>query len=458
MLLTNVNQGLEKTFSLGDSSIFASILYHKMNGSKIILSVTSIGYEGIRKRYTIDIADTKPITLDPIVLKTESKQLNQVNIIGVIPVKIKEDTVDYKISAYKVRENAPVEDVLKKIPGVDVDASGNVTTQGKSITKVRINGKDFMGGDVQAATKNFPADLLESVQVIDDYGDQANLTGIRTGEPNKILNFTIRADKNYGYSVQATGGDGRDLLPEQNGVKADNQNRYMGSVNYFNFKGNRQITVLGALNNTNTNTFNFGGGGGGGRTGGRQSGGNGLVSNRDGITLARAIGANYRDQWGKYTSVYGSYSFSDNSTFTTSSNIRANNNGTGNTNESISNENPINHRFTFNLEYKPDTINYLKITPTFSYAKSNSSLNENIQYSEAGAITRAYQTITGSSSESPNLSVNALYNHRFPGRRNLSINLNAGTAQTQSYSNPIITLTAGSQNTPLQQVINQKHS
>jgi hypothetical protein len=92
------------------------------------------------------------------------------------------------------------------------------TSQGKQVTKVRVNGKDFFGGDVQSATKNLPADVIESVQVIDDYGDQANLTGIKTGEPNKILNFTIRKDKNYGYFGQATAGDGSDALPKDPGV------------------------------------------------------------------------------------------------------------------------------------------------------------------------------------------------------------------------------------------------
>lgn len=443
----------------GDSTITVTDIdgkfgFNNVKGTKITITATSIGFESIRKRYTLDVNDGKPVNLDPIILKTESKQLNTVTIVGVIPVKIKEDTVDYKISAYKVRENAPVEDVLKKIPGVDVDAAGNVTTQGKSITKVRINGKDFMGGDVQSATKNFPADLLESVQVIDDYGDQANLTGIRTGEPNKILNFTIRADKNYGYSLQATAGDGQDLLPKVNG-KDVNENRYTGQVNYFNFKGNRQITVLGNINNINANTFNFGGGGssrgGSNRGGGGGPGGNNsLVSTRDGLTLARAIGTNYRDQWGKYISVYGSYSFSDNSTYTESSSIRTNNGlGTTNTSLSKSNDNPINHRFQFNLEYKPDTINYLKITPSFTYSKGNSLVDESVQQG-----SRDYKTITGSSSQSPNFSVNALYNHRFPGRRNLSVNLNAGVSSSLSYSNPITTLIAGSQTAPLHQVIN----
>ncbi|PLW88411.1 carboxypeptidase regulatory-like domain-containing protein, partial [Mucilaginibacter sp.] len=200
---------------LGDSSVTSTDVNGKFNfqgvkGTKITLTVSSIGFDGLIKHYTLQ-PGTNPVTLDPIVLKSATRQLGAVTIVGVNPVVFKEDTVQYSVSAYKVRENAPVEDVLKKIPGIDVDKDGNVTAQGKQVTKVRVNGKDFFGGDVQSATKNLPADVIESVQVIDDYGDQANLTGIKTGEPNKILNFTIRKDKNYGYFGQATAGDGRDL-------------------------------------------------------------------------------------------------------------------------------------------------------------------------------------------------------------------------------------------------------
>ena len=152
----------------------------------------------MKKHYALD-NDTKPAVLHPIILKSESNTLKGVTIVGVNPVTLKEDTVEYKASAYKVRENAPVEDLIKKLPGVDVDVNGNITTQGKQVTKVRINGKDFMGGDVQSATKNLPADVVENIQMIDDYGDQANLTGVKTGEPDKIMNITIRKDKNYGY-------------------------------------------------------------------------------------------------------------------------------------------------------------------------------------------------------------------------------------------------------------------
>ena len=452
----------------GDSVLTATdadgkFVFASVKGPKFTLVVTSLGYQGLIRHFTLD-NDTKPVILDPIILKVESNVLSTVNIVGVNPVTMKEDTVEYKASAYPVRANAPVEDVIKKLPGVDVDANGNITAQGKQVTKVRVNGKDFFGGDVQTATKNLPADVIESIQMIDDYGDQANLTGVKTGEPSKIMNITIRKDKNYGYSAQGTGGDGADWLPSKPGVT--NENRYLGNINAFTFNGDQQISVLGSINNTNANLFNFNAAGasvGGGGVGGGGGRGNalrattssGLATTSNGITDARSIGTNFRDQWGKDVSVYGSYSFNDNSVFTKSIINQTNyfQRPSSSFQNSTENDNPINHRFNFNIEYKPDTLNYLKITPTFSYASTNTSENENVIYQ--GASNLAYNSSSVSNSSAPNYGIIALYNHRFKTRgRNFSINFNANTSKSSSYDNPIYHVTNGVLSTPAYQQIN----
>ncbi|MCQ6960294.1 outer membrane beta-barrel protein [Mucilaginibacter aquariorum] len=444
---------------LGDSTttiadVDGKFSFPAVRGTKITLLISSIGYQGLTRRYALP-ADNKAIVLDPIILKSATKQLGAVNIVGVNPVVFKgDDTVQYSVSAYKVRENAPIEDVLKKIPGVDVDKDGNVSSQGKQITKVRVNGKDFFGGDVQSATKNLPADVIESVQIVDDYGDQANLTGIKTGEPNKILNFTVRKDKNYGYFGQATAGDGRDWLPKQEDVDVKNDNRYIGLVNFFKFKGDQQISVLGNLNNTNVNTFSYGtptggaaggggfggGGGGGGRGNALRGGSSGSTTNANGITNAKSIGLNFRDQWGKALSVYGSYSFSRNSTFTNSTILQTNTSAIQSTSNQSSQEtsSPTNHRFNFNLEWKPDTLNYLKVTPTFTYTGSDVNSVDNVSSTRDGRPFQAYSSTSVSNSTSPNYGVSGFFNHRFKGsRRNLNIGFNANISKITQFDNPI---------------------
>jgi len=450
---------------LNGKFVFASV-----KGNKVSITVSSIGYQSLKRHYTL-ANDNTPADLGTIILKTESHMLNQVNIVGVIPITLKEDTVEYKASAYKVRENAPVEDLIKKLPGVDVDVNGNITTQGKQVTKVRINGKDFMGGDVQSATKNLPADVVENIQMIDDYGDQANLTGIKTGEPDKIMNITIRKDKNYGYFGQATVGDGEDALPASQGIP--DENRYIGSVNAFNFNGDQQIALLGSINNTNVNTFSFNSSGGGANTGGGGFGGGGgrgnaargatnngsLITTQNGLTDAHSIGANFRDQWGKSLSVYGSYSFADNTVNTITNTYQQN---TSPTNPSTQQQNStekdenINHRFTWNMEYKPDTVNYLKVTPTYSYAGTNTNDNESVDLTRGSALTptSAYTSLTNGDSQAPTYGLTALFNHRFPHRHNLSINITLSSAPSWAYQNPIYDYTIGAPTAPANQVIN----
>ncbi|MDR3695630.1 outer membrane beta-barrel protein [Mucilaginibacter sp.] len=465
--ITLVSDQHDSTVTVTD--VNGKFVFPSIKGYKVVVTISSIGYITLKRHYTL-ANDKTPADLGTIVLKSEARMLNQVNIVGVIPITIKEDTVEYKASAYKVRENAPVEDLIKKLPGVDVDINGNVTTQGKQVTKVRINGKDFMGGDVQSATKNLPADVVENIQMIDDYGDQANLTGVKTGEPDKIMNITIRKDKNYGYFGQATAGDGEDALPQSQGIP--DANRHLVSVNAFNFNGDQQIAVLGSINNTNANTFSFNstggaGGGGGGFGGGGGGGGRGnaarggqnngsLTSTQNGISDAHSIGANFRDQWGKYLSVYGSYSFADNTVSTTTINNQRNTNPTNPSEQkqnSIDNIENINHRFTWNMEYKPDTINYLKVTPTFSYAGTKTFDNEADNFTSSVPPPTIYTVLTNADSHAPTYGFTALYNRRLPHRNNLSINVTLNSAPGNSYQNPVYNYTSGTPTAPLNQMI-----
>ena len=430
-------------------------LFQKIKAKQISILVNSIGFNPVRRLLKLD-STNNPVFLKPIILKQSNNMLNTVVISDVLAVKIKEDTVEFNAAAYKVRDGAPVEEMIKKIPGADVDKDGNISFQGKSVTKVRVNGKEFFGGDLKTATQNLPADAVQNVQMVNDYGDQANLTGIKTGEPETILNINIKPSRNHGYFGQASAGGGMDDIPQVAGAK--DATRYIAQANMFKFNDNQQIAILGNYNNTNTNLFNFGGGGGGGG-GGRQGGGGGPgggnSSNTNGITTARSIGFNYRDSWGKKVTVYGSYSFSDNSVNTVSSTLQQNLNPlfpSTNSQNSQQNDGKINHRFTFNIEYKPDTINYFKISPSFSYASVNTiQTGSNILI---GSSPSDYNFVNNSNSTTPNYGINVLYNHRFNGKgRNFSINLGFGNTNTDQFQNPVDVYITGKPNSPLNQSI-----
>jgi len=453
--LISASDSLSTAANLDGSFVFPTV-----KSSEFKLTVSLIGFQPINRRFLPPAGNPSTINVGIIKMKVMLNQLKGVTIVGVNPVTIKEDTVDFKISAYKVREGAPVEDAIRKMPGTDIDKDGNITHQGKAVQRVRVNGKDYFGGDVKTATQNLPADVIESAQFIDDYGDQANLTGVKTGEPDKILNLIIRKDKNKGYFGNATIGDGRDALPSP----ATNANRYLATLNANIYDNNRQISVVGNINNTNINTFTFsgngsgqgnrsggggggfgtsGGGGGGFSGGGRQNaarvgGGSGSTTTpTNGININRSIGLNYRDEWGKKITVYGSYSYSDRTTNTISTNLQNNFNSDGSiasTSNQLSNgkDDNINHRFNFNFEYRPDTVNYIKITPTFSYSDVTNFSNEDYNTAYQRTTSRnIYNSITNSNNTSPNYGVSVLFNHRFQKRgRNFSLqgNLNKSTS------------------------------
>ena len=343
------------------------------------------------------------------------------------PVIIKEDTIQYDVSAYKVREGAAVEDVIKKLPGVTVDKDGNIETQGKKVARVRVNGKDFFGGDVQTATQNLPADAIENIQVIDDYGDQANLTGNKDGEPEKIININTKKNRNNGSFGNAT-------------VAAGNEGRYAGNVFVNHFKDEKQVSFLAGINNTNANLFNFNGGGRGGGNRGGNMGGNDRGMGGAGISITRSAGINFRNKWGKKWSGNGSYSYSSrNSKLQSASFSRDYNplNIRTTLREGTNQNSGSNHRLTWNLEYALDTNNFFKISPYFSYGNSE---NEGQSWSE---ISRPkYYTLNtnevNGDSHSPNAGSSFLYNHKFRKRgRNFSVNLSmdVSTNSGDRYSN-----------------------
>ncbi|MDB5012792.1 MAG: hypothetical protein JWQ25_994 [Daejeonella sp.] len=431
---------------LTSSNVKGEFLFKNVTASSFSITISSLGYRTQSKNYAYSQSSQK-IQLDPIILKEQSNVLNEVVVSGSTPVTIKEDTVEYKTSNYKVRENAVAEDVLKKLPGVEVDKDGNVSAQGKAITKVRVNGKDYFGGDVRAATQNLPADIIDKMQIIEDYGDQANLTGIRTGDPERILNIQIRPDKNKGYIIKSVVGGGT-------------RERYQASssANYFN--NSQQISFLGNLNNTNASLLNIAGSGGGGR-GGRNSGGGG---SSDGITSVSSIGLNFRQEINKKVTTYGSYSylFKDNSI--ESNSIQQNiyndviiNSTTSNPNSSINN----NHRFNWNLEYKPDTINYIKISPTLTYNDYN-SLGNPFSIVQRGNQVTNNSGPTISNSSTPNFGGNILLNHRFAKKgRNLSLfgNVNiSNNEQDQDITNLIETGGVEVFNRQLQNITNNSRN
>ncbi|MBK6378389.1 MAG: outer membrane beta-barrel protein [Chitinophagaceae bacterium] len=407
--------------------------------------IRHMGYWPKAKYVPVSKAE-KTIDVGSFVLAQDAKLLSEV-IVEAPAIVVKEDTIEYNASSFKVKEGAVVEDLIKKMPGIQVDKDGNVTAQGKAVTRVKVNGKDFFGGDVKTATKELPANIVDKIQIIDDYGDQATVSGIKDGDPDKVMNIQIKKDKNKGFFGRVTGGYGTD-------------DRYQGSFNGNYFNNNTQISVLGNSNNTNTSLFNFGGGGNRGATsmmrsgmsamsdmGGMgaattmmQSGGGGSSpaftgGSNAGISTTNSFGFNYRDQWSKRISVYGSYSYNHKNTNQLQNSYETNNTTLINNNQDLNSLTKGNsHRFTFNFEYQIDSFNYLKVSPSINYSGSDANSQTIFDYKRPDGT----KTLDGSNknlngSEAPNLAATILYNHKFRKRgRNFSSSITLGTSQNNS--------------------------
>ncbi len=404
------------------------------NKTKIRIAVSFIGYDEFFKE--IELIHSVDQTIDDINLNPSGKMLSGITIESQ-KIQIKEDTVSYLVDSTMFRKNDNVETMLKNLPGVQVDKDGTVTAQGKQVTKVKVNGKDFFNGDVTTATRELNADMVDKIQFIDDYGDQAVFTGIKDGDPSKTMNIVLKKDKNKGYFGNVTSGAGT-------------QDRYIGSLSINRFNNNQQISLLSNMNNTNANLFNFGSMGGAmgnmmagmarsmgiGRGGAGVASSIGSLGNNDGLNTLKSFGLNYRDEWGPRISIYGSYSFSDkgSSTLKTSTQQSLFQDKTTSFVHNSDNYSLVdNHRFSFNIEFKIDSMNFIKFSPNVSYNKTNVTYLDTFKTN-----IDSYKISDGimndlSEANSPNLSGTLLFNHRFKKKgRSISLNVNGGKSATNS--------------------------
>lgn len=189
---------------------------------------------------TIAVSE-KQYKQDTIQLKREVNALDEVVISAVIPIKIKQDTMSFNPKAFKVRKDDNVGELIKKLPGIEVEADGTVNVQGQQITKILVDGKEFFLGDPQIVLQNLSADALESVEVIDQSSDDERVSGVRDGEKHKVLNLVLKDNKKVGFFGKAAGGYGTN-------------DRYMGKFDVNSFTKKTQLAVFGNLNNINNSS------------------------------------------------------------------------------------------------------------------------------------------------------------------------------------------------------------
>jgi len=390
-----------------DDGIF---VFKNVKMATFVITIKSIGYATSVRRYLNNDA-VKRIVLDPIVIKNETNMLKEVKINGTPTITYKTDTVEYRASDYKVRENATVDELLKKMEGMEVGSDGTLTHQGQQVTKARLNGKDYAGGNVAQAIQTLPADIVDKIQIVDDYGDQAGRTGIKDGDPTKVLNITTRADRSVGDIVRLTASDGSDdRYDERLFAQRINANEQIGII------GNARNTVNGVastgLNSSATGTVP-----GTSST----SGGSGGTTTSGGPTF------NYRDQWSKAIQVNASYRYTYNDVNSINNSVGQTFSSLGTTDfskYSTGTSDTKTQTASFELEYTPDSSNFLRITPNFSYAGANTT--SNTQYNQTGLLNQYSNGTTASQSPATTYGYLILYQYIFKKpRRNISLQVTA---------------------------------
>ena len=207
---------------------------------KYILQCALYMYSTFQKEIRLHKDTISMMQLEPL-----AKELGQVDIVAErVPLLIKKDTVEYDAGAFKTRSDANAEELLKKLPGVEVDRAGNIKAQGESVNKVYVDGKEFFGDDPKVATKNLPADAIKKVQVYDKKSDETELTGMDDGTHQKVLNLVLKDGKKSAWlgDVSAGGGTGE---------------HFQTSAKLYRFKKQSQFAALGMFNNINQFGFTF---------------------------------------------------------------------------------------------------------------------------------------------------------------------------------------------------------
>ncbi len=386
--------------------------FNNIPAGKYRLYVVYLGLKTINKDFELTAA--KPnMDFGSLLMEDTGVTLKGVEVKGETPpVVVKKDTLEISAATLKVKENAVVEDLLKKVPGVEVSKDGTVTTQGESIRRVRVDGKDFMGNDPLLATRNLPADMVDKIQIIDDMSEQSKFSGVDDGNREKILNIvTKNGVKNKGYIGNNTVGYGTD-------------DRYDVNLNINRFDNNQQLSLIGQFNNVNKQ--NFGGGmgmGGGGR--GMMFGGGG--GQQQGITTTNAAGINFGDTYDDGTQFNASYFFNQTSLYNTNiSNSQSfiGNNLVTSASDLESTTKRLNHRLNFMVDTKLDSATSIRIQPNISY--TDNSVNSLINYDRNNVAGNAvgFQNSV-SSSKAPTVSNSLLIRRKFLRRgRTLSLNVN----------------------------------
>ena len=203
------------------------------------LKISSVGYQTIEREVTLRRNQSQE--LGTLLMSSESVMLQEAVVTGrAAQVIVKKDTLVYNPDAYRTPEGSPIEELIKRIPGAEVDEDGNITINGRAVKKILLDGKEFMLGDVESALKNIPLSIIQNLKFYEQQSDQARITGIDDGEKETVLDFTVKKGMNRGYMTNLD-------------IAGGTEHRYASRGMASSFTDNTRLVILGNFNNKDEN-------------------------------------------------------------------------------------------------------------------------------------------------------------------------------------------------------------
>lgn len=396
VMLSDAGDSTRREFTFSDEN--GLYRFNNIKPGKYNLTFQSIGM-GSEYR-TLNVADSDSlITIPPVNLLEEAVELKEAVVTAVrAAVVAKQDTLEFNAGSFHTNPNASVGDLLKKLPGVEVDKEGNITSGGKTIKKILVDGKEFFSDDPTMASKNLPSDMVEKVQVIDRKSDAARLTGVDDGEEETVINLSVKKNMKNGWFGTVGAGMGTD-------------GRYEANFNINSFKNDNQFSFVGGANNINDLGFSDMG-----RGRFRSFGPSG------GITDSQRFGVNFNVGNGEKFRVGGNIFYTHTKrhadSYTVTKNLFADSISTS-AGGSASRDNGHALNANFRMQWNIDDYNTIDFRPTFYYNTRNSLLNDStILYSGElfSKIVNRQLNLTANKGDSYSAAGDFIYNHKFASR------------------------------------------
>lgn len=304
------------------------------------LKITSVGYQSLVRE--VSVRNLRDVDMGDLRLTPDAVMLEGTVVTANVPqVVVKKDTLVYNPEAYRTPEGSAIEELIKRMPGSEIDEDGNITINGKQVKKIMLDGKEFMLGDIESALKNLPVSIIQNVKFYDRQSDQSRITGIEDGNKETVLDFTVKKGMNRGYMTNMD-------------IAGGTKNRYSGRVTGSSFTDNTRLVIMGNANNKEENAGWW---------------------NRRGLNSQKMLGGNINYDDGKKLKIDGSIRWNhrdgDNQNENSSENFYSQSHRTFSNSKSANFTRSNNWNGNMRLEWKPDTLTNIMMRASGSFGTND---------------------------------------------------------------------------------------